>query len=239
MTFHQELQELGGLWQHKEGNRYLAQLASGRNSDTYCNLGVLTTRPDRLEFWAQALVREIRSELSELSRELVVIGPGMGGITLAYEIAKHLHTSGGTQAYFTEPVEVGGEKLQKLRFDIPASADILMTEDVITTGGSVQKTFNAINEKGFGSMLNIVACLVDRRAEKGPLRISFLCTGGALEQALSFPAAGAAAPLSMKVVSLLSITPRTWDTLADAQKDCPAAISAIKPKANWRQLVEG
>lgn len=226
-NFEYELKALGGFWKYEPGAKYLALLASGKVSDVFVNTGVLTTRPDRLEFWAHVLAREISSLIVNPPKELCVIGPGMGGITLAYEVAKHLHTHTGTRAFFTEPVEENGVKNQKMRFDFPAGCEVLLTEDVITTGASVQKMFNGICEKGgFLSVLQIVGCLVDRRTEKGFLEIEWLPKEDHN-------------PFKMHVVSLLSIAPRTWDTLADAQKDCPDVIEAIKPKANWKKLVEG
>lgn len=46
--FLERLQELGGFWQWKPGNKYIAQLTSGKVSDVYCNCSVLTSRPAAL-----------------------------------------------------------------------------------------------------------------------------------------------------------------------------------------------
>ncbi len=232
MTFRETLESLGGFWQYKIGNRYLAQLASGKISDTFVNCGVLTTRPGSLEPWAEVLSgmvvsdstiqrlpdnpsRMIEGRMQKLPANLHVVGPGMGGITLAYEMARWL----GAAAMFTEPVELMGEKHQKFRFDLPTSPAVMICEDVITTGGSVHRTLAAVCEKHPRHIIApVVACLVDRRAEKGPLDL-----GGK----------------KLKVVSLLEVSARTWDTLEEAKVDCPSVIEAIKPKANWSKLVEG
>ncbi len=226
MTFREELESLGGFWQYKVGAKYLALLASNKISDCFVNTGLLTTYPDKLEVWGMKLARELREHLPQgAQRSLSIIGPGMGGITLAYELARYLHADTGTRSYFTEPVEVNGVKDQKFRFDLPVGTSVLLTEDVITTGGSVQKTINAVGERGFTDFLPTVACLVDRRSEKGRL-------------VLNHPHS-TKSKIELQVVSLLDICPRTWDTLADAKEDCPSVIEAIKPKGNWSKLVEG
>ena len=226
VTFRDELEALGGFWQYKVGGKYLALLASGKISDVFCNTGILTTYPDKLEIWGMKLARELREHLPHGSqRSLSIIGPGMGGITLAYELARYLHADTGTRSFFTEPVEADGVKSQKFRFDLPVCASVLLVEDVITTGGSVQKTINAVSERGFTDFIPVVACLVDRRSEKGKL-------------VLDHPHSSKS-KIELQVVSLLDICPRTWNTLEAASADCPSVIEAIKPKGNWSKLVEG
>jgi len=101
------LKSLGGYW-HYEGGKYLAQLTSGKVSDTYINAAVLTSSPFYLEDAARNMIRNLRRELFPENqimnlyghwKNLHVCGPAMGGVTIAYEVARQL---GGT-AVFTEP----------------------------------------------------------------------------------------------------------------------------------------
>jgi len=238
------LTQKDGYWKYK-GGRYLALLASGKISDTFCNLGVITTSPIALRMFATELARSLHG--TKLHFPLAVVGPGMGGITLAYQLAQALFNTRGNpvKAFFTEPdakieykkvINTGDQgpvldptivKGQAFRFSLENNDNLLLVEDVITTGGSVQKTLGAVfsktGEDGVSfTLIPTVACLVDRRAEKGPLVLKV----GQVD-------------ITVEVVSLMSISPRTWNTLEEAKKDCPNAVEAIKPKANWAKLVAG
>ena len=242
VMFKSELERLGGFWQYKDGARYLAMLASGKVSNVFCNTGVITTRPAALSVWAEELADDVVASLDARedfpgreAKQVYVIGPGMGGITLAYALADAFSVSAepfdlGTEftSLFTEPVDNGVMKFQKFRFEIPKDALVILCEDVITTGGSVQKTMDAICEEFMPTIAPVVACLVDRRAEKGLLTLS-----------KRKDPADTAHIANVDVVSLLSITPRTWDTIADARNDFPAVVDAIRPKANWAKLIGG
>ena len=241
MTFKEQLAVLGGFWEWKPGAKYLALLASGKIGDMFYNTGVMTTNPGSLMVWADLLYEKLAEKLAKIevaSDSLAVIGPGMGGITLAYELARIASEDlilpmerVEVRTYFTEPAVLDcGRKEQNFRFELKSPLALLFCEDVITTGGSVQKTIDAVLKSTTGqggpeglTLLPVVACLVDRRAEKGPLVVE-MPNGKQRE---------------LTVVSLLSATPRTWDTLEAAQKDCPGVIEALRPKANWAKLVAG
>lgn len=227
--------ELGGFWQYEQGKRYLALLASGKLSDTFLNTGVLTTCPRRLRDATIRMADEVTNIWSSAgyypdNQKTICIGPGMGGVTLAYELAYSLGCFSpfeGKQVvgHFTEPEVVAGNKLQKYRFGVDYDALHIFCEDVITTGGSVQKTIDAVveaaGEKHF-SICPYVLCLVDRRDQKGPLGIRIKNVA-----------------IKLNVISMLSVSARTWDTLEQAQKDCPSVVEAIRAKSNWKKLVEG
>ena len=72
----------------------------------------------------------------------VVLGPAMGGIVPAYEIARIL----GARNIFCER-ENGSMKLRRGYFVNPGEK-ILIAEDVITTGGSVRMTLSLIEDAG-------------------------------------------------------------------------------------------
>ena len=88
----------------------------------------------------------------------VVVGPAMGGIIVAYEVARHL----GVRAIFTEREE----KVMKLRrgFEIFPDEKVLVVEDVVTTGGSVKEVLDVVSN--LGGRVAGVAVLVDRSAGK-------------------------------------------------------------------------
>lgn len=247
--FLERLAALDGYWQYKEG-RYLALLASGKLSDVFCNAGAMTTRPDEFGRWIDNLAVVIASKISSCTKSVhgdvllkyesvSVIGPGMGGITLAYALANSLLKVAPLlnlmpiHAFFTEPVEteLDGKqvKFQKFRFDLPPKTLVIFVEDVITTGGSVQKTYSAVAAKeeqaGKLVLFPIITCLVDRRAENPE--------GKHVEDLIKL------GDVEASVTSLARIYPKTWDTLEEAKKTHPAVVEAIKPKANWEKLVRG
>ena len=92
----------------------------------------------------------------------LVVSPAMGGVVVGYEVARQL----GVPGIFTERVD--GEFALRRGFEIPEGANILMMEDIITTGLSSRECIKTITEWGG----NVVAagCLINRsggRAEVG------------------------------------------------------------------------
>jgi orotate phosphoribosyltransferase len=84
----------------------------------------------------------------------IVIGPALGGVTFAYEMARQI----GALGLFAER-ENGVMSLRR-GFSIPQGARVLVVEDVITTGGSVLEVIDVV--KKLGGQVVGVASLVDR-----------------------------------------------------------------------------
>jgi len=85
-----------------------------------------------------------------------VIGPTTGGIILAYEVARQL----GTLMGMAEEDGKGGRIIRR-GTDIKEREEILIVDDVLTTGGSLKATIDAVLRKK-GSIAGI-AVLIDRR----------------------------------------------------------------------------
>lgn len=88
-----------------------------------------------------------------------VIGPAMGGIVLAYEMARAL----GARGIFTERDEAGKMTLRR-GFAIQPGDQVLVAEDVMTTGGSAAEIVE-IAER-IGARVVGVVSLVDRGGAK-------------------------------------------------------------------------
>ena len=116
------------------------QYASGRHGDTYIEKFRLLEKPHVTE----ALCRQLADHFRSLEPDLVV-GPTTGGILLAHETAKQLGES--IKAYFAERGESGGRYLGR-GFTIDAGQTVLVVDDVLTTGGSVRETLDAVVEGG-------------------------------------------------------------------------------------------
>ena len=140
-------------------------LTSGRHSDQYMQCAQVFQYPEYAGEICKGLAEEFKDDNVE-----IVIGPATGGIIMAYEMARQL----GALAMFAEREE--GKMVLRRGFSIPKGARVLVSEDVITTGGSVREVIELVEELG-GILLGVVV-LVDRSNGK----IEF---GAKLEAALS------------------------------------------------------
>ena len=124
-------------------------LTSGLHSPHYIEKFRVLEQPHFTEMLCKKIADNYRDE--KLS---VVIGPMTGGIILAYEVGKQL----GTRAIFTERID----GIMKLRrgFKLTPEDRVLVVEDIITTGGSVQEVIDVV--KSYGSTIVGLSCLVDR-----------------------------------------------------------------------------
>ena len=89
----------------------------------------------------------------------VILGPAMGGIVLAYELARALNA----RAIFTERDDDGQMKLRRGFIVTPANK-VLVAEDVLTTGKSVKEVISLLRKDGVVPIG--VAALVERSAGK-------------------------------------------------------------------------
>jgi orotate phosphoribosyltransferase len=130
-------------------------LTSGNHSNRYLQCALVTQYPRHAGRLADALASRFRGHKVD-----VVLGPAVGGIVLAQEVAQALHRMGQSQvrALFCERVE--GRMSLRRGFALQAGERVLAVEDVVTTGGSVQEAV-ALAQAAGCSMVG-VGCLVDR-----------------------------------------------------------------------------
>lgn len=126
-------------------------LSSGRHSDRYCQCARLLQYPDR----AARVLALIAEQVKDLGAT-VVVGPAMGGIVVAYELARQL----GLPGIFTERVD--GEMMLRRGFALGPQDRVLLSEDVVTTGKSSMEAVAAI--EATGAKVIGFCCIVDRRA---------------------------------------------------------------------------
>ena len=101
-------------------------LSSGLHSEMYLQCARVLMNPVRASRLCKALADKI-SAVIELKIDLVV-SPAMGGVIVGYEMARQL----GVDAIFTERED--GEFALRRGFEIPQGANVLMAEDIVTTG---------------------------------------------------------------------------------------------------------
>ena len=124
-------------------------LTSGRHSRQYIQCAKITQYPQYTSEIMQMLAGTFNDDKVEY-----VVGPAVGGIILSYEMARQL----GVKSLFTERED---ESMALRRgFALPEGANILIVEDVVTTGGSVKEVIELMQE--LNCNVRGVACLVDR-----------------------------------------------------------------------------
>ena len=126
------------------------QYASGRHGPLYVEKFRLFERP---EATAQ-LCAQIAAHFCDRQIELVV-GPTTGGILLAHETARGL----GAPMFFAERGEQGGRVFER-GFMFRPGQRTLVVDDVLTTGGSLRETIEAVRRSG-GEPVG-VGVIVDR-----------------------------------------------------------------------------
>ncbi len=134
-------------------------LSSGLHSPRYVQCARLLQHP--------ALAARVGRALAERARELgpveAVVGPALGGIIVAHELARALSVRG----MFAE--RVGGRLTLRRGFGIAPGESCLIAEDVVTTGRSSWEIAELVAACG-GRVVG-VACLVDRRPEAAALSL--------------------------------------------------------------------
>jgi orotate phosphoribosyltransferase len=137
----------------------------------------------------------------------VVIGPTVGGVILAYEVARQL----GVRGIFAEQVAVADGALQRaLRrgFRIEDGERVLLVDDVVTTGASLAEMVPLIEAAG-GALVGAVV-LVDR--------------SGGLEEVIS-PASGRHYPAQ----ALWTLDLPTYEPGPATCPGCAAGLELVAP----------
>ena len=127
------------------------RLTSGRHSNQYMQCARVLQYPK----YAARLGAELAQRYQDAGVQ-VVIGPAMGGIVLAQEVARAL--GGQVRSLFAER-ENGAMSLRR-GFSLESGEKVLVVEDVVTTGGSVQEVVELVQNLG-GDVVG-VGVLVDR-----------------------------------------------------------------------------
>ncbi len=128
-------------------------LSSGLHSDTYMQCARVLMEPRRSKKLCAELAKRVLYVLKNKKIDLVV-SPAMGGVIVGYEMACQLNVPN----IFCERVD--GKLVLRRGFDIKENSNILIVEDVITTGKSSLETIECI--KPYKVNILAEACLVNR-----------------------------------------------------------------------------
>jgi len=126
-------------------------LASGKHSPRYLEKFQVLQWPHHTERLCETIAAWWRSVGPD-----TVAGPTTGGIILAHEVARQL----GTRAVYAERNEDGAGRVFRRGFQLAKGERVLVVDDIMTTGGSVQETVEAV--RASGAEVIGAAVLVDR-----------------------------------------------------------------------------
>tara|TARA_B100001123_G_scaffold429478_1_gene548039 strand:+ start:1006 stop:1590 length:585 start_codon:yes stop_codon:yes gene_type:complete len=129
-------------------------LSSGLHSDKYVQCAKLMSKPKYAEIICSSLCEKISKSISNID---VILAPAMGGIIVGYEIGRQL----GVETIFAERHD--GKLVLRRDFKIPENSNVLILEDVITTGKSALECYEIIKKSN--SKLSGYACIIDRTNE--------------------------------------------------------------------------
>jgi len=126
-------------------------LSSGFHSAQYVQCAQLLCKPFLAEEFCSSLAEKIGKEFKNID---LILSPAMGGIVIGYEIGRLLKK----ETIFSE--RVNSEFKLRRGFEILKNKNVLIVEDVITTGKSSLECSELIAAAG-ANLLGF-ACLIDR-----------------------------------------------------------------------------
>jgi len=122
-------------------------LTSGLHSPKYIEKFRALEHPQYVEKIFDAMAKPFEKDNVD-----IVVGPAIGGIILAYGVAKRL----GCRYAFLERVK--GKLVLRRDFNIYCSQRVLLVEDVVTKGTSVKEMMEALDHDNFAGL----SCMVER-----------------------------------------------------------------------------
>jgi orotate phosphoribosyltransferase len=135
-------------------------LTSGLHSPVYWEKFKILQYPNH----TAALCKMIADHYRDANVQTVA-GPTTGGIILAFEVARQL----GVRSIYAE--KEGNERIFRRSLSITPGERVLVVDDILTTGGSVEQVLLAVN-KLQGKVLG-VGILVDRSEKKLEFGVPF------------------------------------------------------------------
>ena len=125
------------------------ELASGRHSATYWEKFRVLCYPHHTERLCRMIAQHFEGQGVQ-----VVAGPALGGMIIAFEVARHL----GVRSIYAE--REGEARAFRRGFAIQRGERALVVDDVLTTGTSVLEVIKAVDR--YGGEIAGVGVLIDR-----------------------------------------------------------------------------
>ena len=126
-------------------------LSSGLHSNQYIQCAKLLSHPKQAAIICASLCENVKKKFTKID---VVLSPAIGGIVVGYEVGRQL----GVKTIFAE--RVNGDLQLRRGFEIQSNSNVLVVEDVITTGKSALECLELVN-KNKANLLGY-CCIIDR-----------------------------------------------------------------------------
>jgi len=130
-------------------------LSSGLHSAQYIQCAKLLSHPQKAEIICSSLIEKIKSNFDKVD---IILSPALGGIVIGYETGRQLQV----QTIFAE--RLNDKFILRRGFEIPENSNVLIVEDVITTGKSALEC-SEIVKLNRAKLLGF-ACIIDRSNTK-------------------------------------------------------------------------
>ena len=126
-------------------------LSSGLHSKQYIQCAKLLSHPKKAEAICLSLCEKIKKKFNKID---IILSPALGGVVVGYEVGRQLEI----ETIFAERID--GKLTLRRNFSVKQNSNVLVVEDVITTGKSVLECSNIVKK----NKANLVgyACIIDR-----------------------------------------------------------------------------
>ena len=126
-------------------------LSSGLHSKQYIQCAKLLSQPEKAQTICASLCEKINKNFKKID---IILSPALGGVVVGYEIGRQLKI----ETIFAE--RINGALTLRRDFKINQNSNVLIVEDVITTGKSALECSNLV--KNNKANLLGFACIIDR-----------------------------------------------------------------------------
>ena len=134
-------------------------LSSGLHSKQYVQCAKLLSHPNEAKEICASLCEKINENFKKID---IILAPAIGGIVVGYEIGRQL----SKETIFAERID--GKLTLRRGFDLPKNSNVLIVEDVITTGKSALECAEII--KSYNSNIVGYACIIDRTSNESVIK---------------------------------------------------------------------
>ena len=125
------------------------KLTSGRHSNTYIEKFRLLENPVALDKICVTMSEKFEADEIDL-----VVGAAIGGILISGGVGRYLDS----KHIFSERVD--GEMIFKRGFEVEKKSNVIIVEDIITTGGSIKELIYLLEK--FNVNIKGIICIVNR-----------------------------------------------------------------------------
>ena len=134
-------------------------LSSGLHSKQYIQCAKLLSHPKQAQIICNSLCEKISKKFNKID---IILSPALGGVIVGYEVGRQLNI----ETIFAE--RLNGKLLLRRGFKIKKNSNVLVVEDVITTGKSALECLDIVT----ASSANLIgyACLIDRSNDDNKIK---------------------------------------------------------------------